>query len=54
MTVQIVTMLTGDQAFDDPKTLAAFALGLLLFAITLAMNAAALRFVRRHKKSNNV
>ena len=53
VTVQIVTMLTGDQSFDDPKTLAAFALGLLLFLITLTMNAAALRFVRRHKKDNN-
>ena len=29
MTAQIVTLLTGDQEFDDPKTLAAFALGLL-------------------------
>ncbi|MGI9338569.1 MAG: phosphate ABC transporter permease subunit PstC [Gammaproteobacteria bacterium] len=53
VTVQIVTMLTGDQEFDDPKTLAAFALGLLLFVLTLAMNAAALRFVRRHKKNNS-
>ena len=53
VTVQIVTMLTGDQEFDDPKTLAAFALGLLLFIITLAMNAAALRFVRRNKINND-
>lgn len=53
VTVQIVTMLTGDQEFDDPKTLAAFALGLLLFLITLAMNAAALRFVRRRRGHNN-
>ncbi len=29
--VQIVTLLVGDQEFDSPKTLAAFALGLVLF-----------------------
>ena len=47
ITVQIVTLLTGDQEFDDPKTLAAFALGLALFFITLALNLAALAVVRR-------
>src|SRR5690606_24587152 len=31
VTVQIVTLLTGDQAFDSPKTLSAFGLGLTLF-----------------------
>ncbi len=36
VTVQIVTLLTGDQEFDSPKTLAAFALGLMLFVVTLA------------------
>jgi phosphate transport system permease protein len=36
VTVQIVTLLVGDQEFDSPKTLAAFALGLLLFIVTLA------------------
>jgi ABC-type phosphate transport system permease subunit len=35
VTVQIVTLLVGDQEFDSPKTLAAFALGLLLFISTL-------------------
>src|SRR5690606_40338361 len=44
--VQIVTLLIGDQEFDSPKTLAAFALGLALFATTLALNAYALRGVR--------
>ena len=36
VTVQIVTLLIGDTAFDSPKTLAAFALGLVLFLVTLA------------------
>ena len=35
VTVQIVTLLVGDQEFDSPKTLAAFALGLVLFIFTL-------------------
>ena len=34
VTVQIVTLLTGDQEFDSPKTLAAFGLGLTLFLVT--------------------
>ncbi|WP_455365335.1 phosphate ABC transporter permease subunit PstC, partial [Kaarinaea lacus] len=38
VTVQIVTLLTGDQEFDSPKTLAAFALGLMLFVVTLILN----------------
>ena len=47
VTVQIVTLLVGDQEFDSPKTLAAFALGLALFFFTLALNVAALRIVRK-------
>ena len=35
VTVQIVTLLVGDQEFDSAKTLAAFALGLTLFVVTL-------------------
>ena len=50
VTVQIVTLLVGDQEFDSPKTLAAFALGLTLFAITLMLNIAALRVVRRYRE----
>lgn len=50
ITVQIVTLLTGDQTFDDPKTLAAFALGLTLFVITLMINLIAVNFVRRHEQ----
>ena len=50
VTVQIVTLLTGDQAFDSPKTLAAFALGLMLFVTTLILNIIALRTVRKYRE----
>ncbi len=50
ITVQIVTLLTGDQEFDSSKTLAAFALGLLLFIITLILNIIALVIVKRFKE----
>ncbi len=48
VTVQIVTLLTGDQEFDSPKTLAAFALGLMLFVATLLLNVVALHIVRKY------
>jgi phosphate transport system permease protein len=50
VTVQIVTLLVGDQEFDSPKTLAAFALGLVLFLVTLALNIIALQVVRRYRE----
>jgi len=50
VTVQIVTLLVGDQEFDSPKTLAAFALGLLLFVVTLLLNIIALRVVRKYRE----
>ena len=50
VTVQIVTLLVGDQEFDSPKTLAAFALGLLLFIVTLILNVIALRVVRKYRE----
>jgi phosphate transport system permease protein len=50
VTVQIVTLLVGDQEFDSAKTLAAFALGLALFVVTLALNAIALFVVRRYRE----
>jgi phosphate transport system permease protein len=50
VTVQIVTLLTGDQEFDSPRTLAAFGLGLTLFIITLMLNVVALRIVRRYRE----
>ncbi len=50
VTVQIVSLLVGDQSFDSPKTLAAFALGLTLFIVTLLLNIVALRTVRKYKQ----
>ncbi|RWX42847.1 Binding-protein-dependent transport system inner membrane component [Candidatus Electrothrix aarhusensis] len=50
VTVQIVTLLVGDQEFDSPKTMAAFALGLLLFIVTLILNVIALHIVRKYRE----
>jgi phosphate transport system permease protein len=50
VTVQIVTLLTGDQEFDSAKTLAAFALGLTLFVFTLGLNLIALHTVRKYRE----
>ncbi len=51
VTVQIVQLLTGDQEFDSAKTLAAFALGLVLFVVTLLLNIVALGFVKRYREA---
>ncbi len=50
VTVQIVTLLTGDQEFDSAKTLAAFGLGLTLFVVTLLLNVIALRVVQKYRE----
>jgi phosphate transport system permease protein len=50
VTVQIVTLLVGDQEFDSPKTLAAFALGLVLFCVTLLLNVIALQVVNKYRE----
>jgi len=50
VTVQIVTLLVGDQEFDSPKTLAAFALGLVLFLVTLGLNILALHIVKKYRE----
>ena len=50
VTVQIVTLLTGDEEFDSPKTLSAFALGITLFFITLFLNVIALRVVKKYRE----
>jgi phosphate transport system permease protein len=50
VTVQIVTLLVGDQEFDNAKTLAAFALGLILFLITLGLNFMALHIVKKYRE----
>ena len=51
ITVQIVTLLVGDQEFDSAKTLAAFALGLFLFVVTLMLNIFALRVVKKYREA---
>lgn len=51
VTKQIVDLLTGEAAFDSPKTLAAFALGLTLFVITLLLNIVALNVVKRYREA---
>lgn len=50
VTVQIVTLLVGDQEFDSAKTLSAFALGLMLFVVTLALNIYALSVVKKYRE----
>ena len=50
VTVQIVTLLVGDQEFDSATTLAAFALGLTLFVVTLCLNVIALRVVQKYRE----
>ena len=50
VTVQIVTLLVGDQEFDSAKTLSAFALGLMLFMVTLGLNFIALRVVKKYRE----
>jgi phosphate transport system permease protein len=50
ITVKIVSQLTGDHEFNSPQTLVAFALGLTLFVVTLALNVYALYIVRKYKE----
>jgi len=50
VTVQIATLLVGDQEFDSAKTLSAFALGMLLFIVTLLLNVLALKIVRKYRE----
>ena len=48
---KIVAMLTGEGSFDHPTTLSAFALGLVLFIVTLILNIIALRVVKRFREA---
>jgi phosphate transport system permease protein len=50
ITVQIASLLVGDQEFDSAKTLSAFALGFVLFFITLILNYVALRVVQKYRE----
>jgi phosphate transport system permease protein len=51
VTTQIVALLTGDQEFDSAKTLSAFALGLVLFVVTLVLNIYALAVVKKYREA---
>ena len=51
VTTQIVMLLTGDQDADSPQTLVAFALGMVLFLATLALNIVALRVVKKYREA---
>ncbi len=51
VTFQIVAMLTGEGSFDHPATLSAFALGMVLFVVTLALNFVALGVVKRFREA---
>jgi phosphate transport system permease protein len=50
VTVQIVSLLTGDQEFNSAKTLSAFGLGLTLFLVTLMLNVVAQRIVQKYRQ----
>ncbi len=50
VTVQIVTALTGDFEFDSPDTLSAFALGLVLFVVTLVLNVVSVMMIKKFKE----
>lgn len=50
VTVQIVNLLVGDQEFSSARTLAAFALGLVLLIVTLCLNIVGLGIVRRYRE----
>ncbi len=54
VTVRIVDALTGDQEFDSPETLSAFALGLVLFVVTLLVNAYSSRIIKKFKKKYEI
>jgi phosphate transport system permease protein len=50
ITAQIVSLLVGDQEFDDAKTLSAFALAFTLFLMTLVLNISAILIVKKHRE----
>ena len=54
VTVRIVDSLVGDHAFDSPQTLSAFALGLVLFVITLVLNMISLQQIRKFKEKYKI
>ena len=50
VTAKIVSQLTGDADFRSPEALVAFALGMTLFTVTLALNVFALWIVRKYRE----
>lgn len=54
VTVIIVDALTGDQEFDSALTLSAFALGLILFFVTLVINIFSVYMIKRFKEKYKV
>ena len=54
VTVTIVNSLVGDFEFDSPETLSAFALGLMLFIVTLILNMISLSMIRKFKEKYKV
>ncbi|AVV33682.1 phosphate ABC transporter permease subunit PstC [Cobetia sp. cqz5-12] len=50
VTVRIVAALTGDQEFASAETLSAFALGLVLFVVTLLLNMVSVVLIRRFRE----
>jgi phosphate transport system permease protein len=54
VTVRIVAALTGDLEFESAETLSAFALGLVLFAVTLSLNLVSVIMIRRFRAKYRV
>lgn len=54
VTVTIVNSLVGDFEFNSPETLSAFALGLMLFIVTLILNMVSLKLIRKFKEKYKV
>ncbi|MCE0734180.1 phosphate ABC transporter permease subunit PstC [Halomonas sp. G15] len=54
VTVRIVAALTGDLEFESAETLSAFALGLVLFAVTLSLNLVSVLMIRRFREKYRV
>jgi phosphate transport system permease protein len=54
VTVRIVDALTGDQAFNSPDTLSAFALGLVLFVVTLLLNTVSVIMIKKFRDKYRV
>src|SRR5699024_930345 len=51
VTVHIVNALTGDQVFQSPETLAAFALALVLSIVTLTLNTVSVLIIHRFRQN---